>query len=67
MPRRRRDTRPREITTRYDTTCSETGRTIERGERCLYYPSTKDVYALDSLAAYQWRMAEADRQMGFDY
>jgi len=39
---------PKIITARFESTCKETNKTISKGEKCLYYPSDKSVYKLDT-------------------
>ena len=51
---------PREITARFNGKCQETGKTIKKGEKCLYYPIGKKVYALDSKQAYEYRCIKMD-------
>jgi len=48
---------PRSIRAKYNSICAETGRTIAKGDECVYYPLTKKVYHLESHTAadfYQW-------------
>lgn len=58
---------PREITARFDSKCAETGKAIKKGDTCVYYPSSRKVYHVDSDQAYQYRQWRADLAMGFDY
>ena len=39
---------PRIIFTKFDGVCSETGKPIKKGERCIYDPLDKKLYRLDS-------------------
>jgi hypothetical protein len=39
---------PRIITARFPSKCSESGQPIQKGEHCLYYPSDKTVYRLNT-------------------
>lgn len=41
----------REITLKFKGVCADTGRTLPRGARALYDPSTKKVYSLESPTA----------------
>ena len=54
---------PRMIESKFQCTCAETGKTIRKGERCLYYPAGKKVYHVDSNQAYEWRNAEMDEDV----
>lgn len=36
------------ITAKFKSKCTETGVTINKGDRCLYDPKAKKVYSLDS-------------------
>lgn len=58
---------PRIITLRYDAVCDETGRLLKAGEEALYYPSSKDFFALDTKQAEEFRSWKADMDMGYDY
>ena len=49
---------PREIIAKFDSVCAETGRQIKKGDKCIYYPSSKEVFHLDSKQAkefYEWK------------
>jgi len=58
---------PREIMVRFNSTCSETGKEINKGDVCIYYPSSKEVFHVDSKQAEEFRNWKADLAMGFDY
>lgn len=58
---------PREIVARFDSVCSETGKPIKKGEKCIYYPTSKQVFHPDSKTAYDYRNWKADLAMGYDY
>lgn len=59
---------PREIEARFESTCAESGRPIKRGERCIYYPSSRKVYGLESRQADEFRAWQFDCQvLGADY
>ena len=51
---------PREITAKFDSICAETGKKIAKGENCVYYPTSKQVFSKDS------KQAEAYRAWRFD-
>lgn len=62
------DTVPREITARYTSKCHETGRTIEKGEPCIYYPKDRKVFSMDSKQAESYRSVRFDEIMlGIEY
>lgn len=54
---------PRIIESKYQCTCAETGKTIAKGQKCLYFPSGKKVYHLDSNEAYEWRNNKMDEDI----
>ena len=59
---------PREITARFDSKCSETGRIIKKGETCIYYPMGKKVYHNESKTAEDFRSWQFDcNVLGGDY
>jgi hypothetical protein len=65
---RNHDTGPRFITARFDSKCAETGQQIKKGQECLYYPRTQQVYSLESKTVQDWRSAEFDRVcLGAEY
>jgi hypothetical protein len=46
---------PRVITCKFDSVCKETGKTIKRGEKALYYPADKSIFHLDTKQAQSYR------------
>ena len=58
---------PREITARFDSVCAETGEPIKKGESCIYYPTSKQVFSMDSKQAQEFREWKFDLSMGYDY
>jgi len=58
---------PYELTAKFDGVCAETGKAIKKGEQCIYYPSTRKVYHIDSKTAYDFRCWKADLAMGYNY
>lgn len=58
---------PRMITAKFDSKCAETGKPIKKGDQCVYYPSDKKVYHPDSKQAYEFRMWQADIDLGYNY
>jgi hypothetical protein len=58
---------PRIILSRFDTVCAETGKPIKKGDKCVYYPSSKECFALDSKQAKEYREYQQDLQMGYNY
>lgn len=58
---------PREIRSKFKCVCAETGKTINKGETCIYYPSSKKVYHSTSQTAYEFQNWLADIEQGFDY
>lgn len=51
---------PRYIFARYPGQCAETGKTIEKGQECIYYPATKKIFSLDSKQATEFRKWKQD-------
>ena len=51
---------PRVLVARFDSKCAETGKTIKKGDECVYYPSSKEVFHMDSKTAYDFRMWKMD-------
>lgn len=46
----------RKITAKFNSTCAETGKPIKKGQSCLYDPTDRKVYSLDS------QMAKAEKE-----
>ncbi|MCP4651110.1 MAG: hypothetical protein GY853_13675 [PVC group bacterium] len=46
---------PREIRARFNSVCAETGRAINKGDNCIYYPKGKKVFHIDSKQAEEYR------------
>jgi hypothetical protein len=59
---------PRTITAKFDSTCAETGAVIRKGDTCVYYPSNRKVYHVDSNTAAQFRSESFDMDvLGANY
>ena len=58
---------PRLIYAKYDTICSETGEPIKKGEQCVYYPSSKSCFSMNSKQAKEFRDYMSDLEMGYNY
>lgn len=58
---------PREIKAKFDGKCKETGRKIARGQSCIYYPSDKTIYHLNSKQAAMFRAWADDISQGANY
>ena len=57
-----------EIVAKFNSVCAETGKTIKKGDTCLYYPKTKKVYHLDSKTAQDFRSYQFDNEcLGGNY
>lgn len=54
---------PRVIESKFQCYCAETGRTIIKGQKCLYFPSGKKAYSLDSKKAEDWRNNKMDEDI----
>ena len=46
---------PKEITARFNSKCAETGKAINKGDPCIYYPLSKKVFHIDSKQADEYR------------
>lgn len=59
---------PREMLARYAGKCADTGKTIAKGELCIYYPSSREIFAADSKTASDYYSAKFDAEMlGCEY
>ena len=58
---------PREITAMFDSICEETGKKIPKGAKCIYYPTSKKVYSLDSKQTSEFYSWKNDITCGYDY
>ena len=58
---------PKEIRSKFNTVCNETGQPILKGEKCIYYPSDKTFYSLKSKQAYEFLNYMDDLLNGFNY
>jgi hypothetical protein len=58
---------PRVIRARFNTLCAETGKPIKKGQECVYYPSSKQCFSLDSKQAQEFREYMSDLDMGYNY
>lgn len=52
------------ITAKFNSKCAETGREIKKGDACIYYPNSRDVYHVDSKQAQEFREMKADDLTG---
>ena len=60
MPYRYKNNDPRQITARFNCFCAETGKTILKGDSCVYYPIGKKVFHLDSKQASDFKSYQFD-------
>jgi hypothetical protein len=51
------------IVARFKGKCSETGKTIPKGENCLHDPFLKQVYAMDSPKGIKWQQDEQNSHL----
>ena len=58
---------PRVIQAKFNTSCAETGKPIKKGQECVYYPSSKQCFSLDSKQAQEFREYMSDLNMGYNY
>lgn len=67
MRRRTVNQDPRVLTAKFDSLCAETRKKINKGDECVYYPSRKEVYHIDSNQAYEFRNWKQDQDNGYNY
>jgi hypothetical protein len=59
---------PKEFTARFNSSCAETGKAINKGDTCIYYPSEKKVYHMESKQAQEFRSWSFDiNYLGCEY
>jgi|TARA_R100000479_G_scaffold138470_1_gene74717 hypothetical protein len=59
---------PRVMKSRFNTKCAETGKSIKKGEECIYYPLKREVFSLDSKQAEDFRTWKMDVDvLGMNY
>lgn len=67
--RQRNNGDPYELKARFESRCPETGKLIQKGETCVYFPKARKAYHVDSKAAQgfremkfaeSWGMADAN-------
>ena len=51
---------PREIVARFNSKCAETGQEIKRGDSCIYYPKSGEVFHLHSVQAQEYYAMKFD-------
>ena len=61
--RRYQNQEPREIIARFDSKCCETGREIKKGDKCIYYPNSRQVFATDSNQAQEFGAMKFDEEV----
>jgi len=54
---------PKFIKSKFRTRCFETSKTINQGDKCLYYPQDKKVYHMDSSTVYRFQNQRFDEQI----
>jgi hypothetical protein len=67
LNRRHQNQDPRVISVKFPAKCQETGKTLKKGERALFYPNDKSLFSLDSKEYSSFLSWQADIQNGFDY
>ncbi len=58
---------PFEMKARYAGTCAETGKPIAKGDTCIYYPSSRQIFHPESKTAKDFYTWQADKTLGYDY
>lgn len=46
---------PRELVARFSSVCPETGKTVNAGDRCVYFPLSRKAYHMTSKSAADWQ------------
>jgi hypothetical protein len=64
---KRYNNEPFELKAKFDGKCAETGKIIKRGEYCIYYPSGKKNYHVDSKQAETFRNMKMDDALGYSF
>jgi hypothetical protein len=58
---------PRVINAKFNCTCAETGSAIKKGAECIYYPSSKSVFSMNTRQAVEYFEWKQDLAMGYNY
>lgn len=58
---------PRTISAKFNSVCAQTGKAIRKGDQCVYYPSSREVFHMDSPQALEYRNWRADISQGYNY
>ena len=58
---------PRIIIAQFDSVCAETGDKIKKGTECIFYPTSRKVYSMESTQAFTFKGWQADLASGYDY
>lgn len=63
-----KNTTPYTTKAKFESLCAETGKTIKKGDECIYYPSSKKVFHPNSKQASEFRAWSFDCDMlGHNY
>jgi hypothetical protein len=60
MRRNYRSKEPREMRAKFRSLCAETSKLINKGDMCIYYPSSRQVFSVDSNQATEFRQMKQD-------
>ncbi|MBT3234119.1 MAG: hypothetical protein HN356_15070 [Calditrichaeota bacterium] len=58
---------PRVTRARFNSKCTETGKQIKKGDECIYYPTSKSVFHLESNQAVDYANWLQDCSFGNEY
>lgn len=58
---------PRELIAKFDSVCPETGKAIKKGDLCVYYPTARKAYHVESAQAKSFYDWQQDIAIGWDY
>jgi hypothetical protein len=58
---------PRQIIVKFDCLCAESKKMLKKGQDAIYYPSSKQCFALDTKQATEFYSWKQDCMMGHEY
>ena len=58
---------PYELKAKWKCYCKETKKEIKKGEWCVYYPSERNIFSMESKTGYDFRLWKEDIMNGHNY
>jgi len=58
---------PRVINAKFNCICAESGAVIMKGAECIYYPSSRQVFSMNTKQAVEYFEWKQDLAMGYNY